>query len=245
MNFNLNEFFKLIFDYKELSCANSCFNMSENEFKNILFASTENDSNSLKSENSDLADYAVEIKENKSLFSTLKKKIKNLFSPKPQIYRLGNGESLELDGSMPNKPFTGILNKFGATLASIVSKPKEIKEASKIKNEPEIYSNSPAVIDNKKQPVRQTNLLDEGRKTLETSEFIIPNNVEEVAKSTPSYVETTINNNGEMSFNDKKPESLPETQVTEENPFTKYNNGPVPPPPKPQIITQEDNDIER
>ena len=245
MNFNLNEFFKLIFDYKELSCANSCFNMSQNEFKNILFASTENDSNFSKDKNSDLPNYTVEIKENKSLFSVLKKKLKDLFSPKPQVYRLGNGESLELDGTMPNKPFTGILNKFGATLASIVSKPRENKEASKIKNEPEIYSNSPTVIDNKKQPSRQTNLLDEGRKTLESSEFIIPNNVEEIAKSTPSYVETTINNNGEMSFNDKKPESLPESQVVEENPFAKYNNGPVPPPPKPPIISQENNDKER
>lgn len=246
MNFYLNKFFNLIFNnfnYKELAFSNSFSGMSQNEFKNIFLASNENNSNFSKNENTTLPDYAFNIEENKSFFNILKKKIKNIFSPKPQIYRLGNGESLELKGSMPNKSFTGMLNKFGATLSNIINKPKEIKEASKIKNEPEIYSNSPAIMDNKKHQPKQNNLLEE--KVEQTSEFIIPNNVEEIAKSAPSYVETTINNNGNLSFNDKSPETLSETKATEENPFAKYNNGPIPPSPKPQVKAREDDDNER
>lgn len=189
------------------------------------------------SSNDSLPNYATYIEEKNTLFNRIKK----LFTPKPKIFRLGNGESLEIDGTMPKRFVKGFFTKLGAGIAIIASKPKEFIEAAKVKNTPEVYSTSLSVTNKKKKPQKETSLLGEGRKFAKDSEVIIPVGPQETAR-TVSYIENTLDSNDVQEDTTIEQNSSVENKT---NSLPEYNNSQAAPQTQNNIIIQNDNDLER
>lgn len=178
MNYNLKEFimsFKLnISQFEELAFAGSNLSMSKKEFNNILFAEEIHDQASDSKET--IADAYIEIEEKKeTLLSKITKKISDFFKRKPEVYTLGDGESLELDGSVPGNPVGGFLGKIGAAIEKFTSKRKYIREATKVTNQPQIISNHLAVRNQAKERTAPS-LLDEGTPQI-NPDIVIPTEV--------------------------------------------------------------------
>lgn len=103
------------------------------------------------------------MKKRNGLLNRISKKINNFFKPKPQIYLLSPGESLEISGNIPIRPATTVFNKINSILSHIVSKVINIIKPPKV-NIPEIYSESPAIIHKpKKLPKHKTTPLLESK----------------------------------------------------------------------------------
>lgn len=192
------------------------------------------------SSNDSLPNYATYIEEKNTLFNRIKK----LFTPKPKIFRLGNGESLEIDGTMPKRFVKGFFTKLGAGIATIASKPKEFIEAAKVKNTPEVYSTSLSVTNKKKQHKKETSLLGEGMKFAKDSEVIIPVGPQETAK-TISYVETTLDSKDDSAL--QKETAIEQNSSVENkiNPFSEYNKSQAVPQVQNTPIIQDDNELEK
>ena len=193
MSYNLKDFlsFKLnINPFEELAFAGSSFSMQKKDLSHILLAENmENQSSDEKDiVNESIPGAHIEINEPKeTLISKLSKKIADFFKPKPKVYRLGNNESLEIDGTLPGNPLGGFFGKIGAAIEKFTNKGKEIKEATTIKNEPQIISNHPVVQNNKVKS--DPTLLNEGTPQ-KNPDIIIPKGPSERAQSS-SYIQST------------------------------------------------------
>lgn len=196
MNYNLKEFlfsFKFnIQNFEELAFANSSFTVSKKELNNILFAANDK-SNQEYSQNeeakSNIPDYNIVVEEKDTLFNRLKKKITDIFKPKPKVYRIGNGESVELNGTVPGNPISGFFSRVGAALENLTNKPKEIKDAVEVKNEPHVISDYPAVQDEKKK--QDPSLLNEGAPSLENTNIIKPKEITGEKRQPATYIQST------------------------------------------------------
>ena len=155
MSYNLKDFlsFKLnINQFEELAFAGSNFSMPKNSLKNVLLAEELHDqgSDSKDTVNEAIPGAHIEIEEKKeSLLSKITKKISDFFKPKPQVYRLGNNESLEIDGEVPGNSVGGFFSKIGAAIENFTTKGRKIKDAAEIKNKPHVISEYPATTDKK------------------------------------------------------------------------------------------------
>ena len=194
MSYNLKDFlsFKLnINQFEELAFAGSNFSMPKKSFKNVLLAEKSHDqANDSKNSINDVIPGAhIEVDENKeSLFSKISKKISDFFKPKPKVYRLGNNESLEIDGEVPGNPLGGFFGKIGAAIEKFANKGKEIKEATKIKNTPHIISEYPTVADKKSK--NDPSLLAEGEYTPNPNLNLGTITQDQKAKGQGSYIQS-------------------------------------------------------
>ena len=194
MNCNLRELitsFKFnVQKFEELSFANSSFSMSKKELHHILFAADDKENQNISQEaEAGMPNYNINVEEKDTLFSRIKKKISDIFKPKPKVYRIGNGESIELDGSMPGNPVSGFFSKITAAIENITGKPKEIKNAIEVKNEPHIISDYPAIQDEKKK--QDPSLLNEGAPSLEDTDIIMPKEITGEKRAPISFVQST------------------------------------------------------
>lgn len=130
--------------------------------------------------------YSLEKKN--GLINKIINKITNFFRHEPQKYLLAPGESLEIQGNMPIRPAVTIFNKIGYTLSNRISKTIEKMKPKKI-NQPEIYSESPAIIHNPKKFSKQKHksppLLGIKSFVPENISIIKPENVQASATLTP------------------------------------------------------------
>lgn len=110
-----------------------------------------------------------------SFFQKIKNKIISILKPKPQVYLLEMGKTLDIDGKMPNIPLSSQLDKAGAEIDNIASIQKNISQKNRIKNPPEIYSEALITSSSKsnKKTKNSIQLLNEGTPH---KEIIIPNN---------------------------------------------------------------------
>lgn len=196
-------------NFEELSFANSNISMPKNMLSNVYFASDDKENQEFSEGASERPDYIVEVEEKNSFISRIKKKIADFFKPKPQIYKLGNGESLELDGQMPGNPVSGFFSRLGAQIENLVNKPKEIKKGLEVTNEPEVYSDFPATVSDKKQE-KDPSLLNDGSR-VPNEAIIIPKEVSTQRKTVdsmgnPQPTVENLNVDKEEVFKDKKEE---------------------------------------
>lgn len=171
-------------NFEELSFANSNISMPKNMLGNVYFASDNKENQNISDINSEIPNAVFEVEEKETLFSRIKKKISDFFKPKPQTYRLGNGESLELDGEMPGNPVAGFFSRLGSKIENLVNKPKEIKEGLEVINKPEVYSDYPTTVNEKKQEKDPSLLADGSRVPKEN--IIIPKEVDSQRKAVDS-----------------------------------------------------------
>lgn len=194
MSYNLKDFlsFKLnINQFEELAFASSNFSMPKNNLKNILLAEELHDqgSDSKDTVNHAIPGAHIEVdKNNESLLSKISKKISDFFKPKPKVYRLGNNESLEIDGEVPGNPVGGFFSKIGAAIEKFASKGKEIKEATEIKNTPHVISEYPTTTDRKVKS--DATLLAEGEYTPNPNLNLGTIAQDQKAKAQGSYVQS-------------------------------------------------------
>ena len=185
MSYNLKDFlsFKLnINQFEELAFAGSNFSMPKKDLSNILLAEKqENQSSDIINEA--IPDAYVKINEKKeSPFSKIMKRISDFF-------KLGNGESVELDGTVPGNPLGGILGKIGAAIERFTNKGKDIREELGVKNSPQIISEYPTPADKKAHS--DPSLLAEGIPQPNPN-IVIPRAVGD-KKHTSSYIQSTPN----------------------------------------------------
>ena len=165
MNYNLSDFLTSIklntHKFEELSFAGSYFTMPKKELSNVLFAEINNDENqTVNIEDNPLKDSYIEVDDGKKLLmDKIKETISNIFKPKPKTYKLTDGQSIEIDGTMPGNPIAKFFNRIAVSIDKITGKGKEIKEATATINEPQIISEHPAVITDKTKPDQNPTLL--------------------------------------------------------------------------------------
>ena len=109
-----DEYFMNINQFEELAFASSNFSMPKNTLKHVLLAEELHDqsSDSKDTVNEAIPGAHIEVEEKKeSLLSKITKKISDFFKPKPKVYRLGNNESLEIDGEVPGNSVGGFFSK--------------------------------------------------------------------------------------------------------------------------------------
>ena len=218
MSYNLKDFlsFKLnINQFEELAFASSNFSMPKNTLKHVLLAEELHNqgSDSKDTVNEAIPGAHIEVEEKKeSLLSKITKKISDFFKPKPKVYRLGNNESLEIDGEVPGNSVGGFFNKIGAAIEKFANKGKEIKDAAKIKNAPQVISEYPAKISEKGKS--DPSLLDEGKFTPNPNLNLGTIGQAQKAKTQGSYIqstpspaitveEVTVDGESELSVNKK------------------------------------------
>lgn len=195
MSYNLKDFlsFKLnINQFEELAFAGSNFSMPKNNLKNVLLAEELHDqgSDSKDTVNEAIPGAHIDVKEKKeSLLSKITKKISDFFKPKPKVYRLGNNESLEIDGEVPGNSVGGFFSKIGAAIENFANKGKEIKDAAEIKNTPHVISEYPATADKKIKS--DPSLLAEGEYTPNPNLNLGTIAQDQKAKAQGSYIQSS------------------------------------------------------
>ena len=243
MNYNLKDFlsFKLnINPFEELAFAGSSFSMQKKDLSHILLAENIEDQSPDTEDivNESIPGAHIEInKPQETLISKLSKKIADFFKPKPKVYRLGNNEALEIDGTLPGNPLGGFFGKIGAAIEKFANKGKKIKEATTIKNEPQIISNHPVVHDNnvKSDPT----LLDKGTPP-KNPDIIIPKGPSERAEATTIAVEeVTVDGEDFLKDNKKNIAKVTDSLTTEPKTVaTKVNSQQIGTP----VVEEKDDD---
>ena len=195
MSYNLKDFlsFKLnINQFEELAFASSNFSMPKNTLKHVLLAEELHNqgSDSKDTVNEAIPGAHIEVEEKKkSLLSKITKKISDFFKPKPKVYRLGNNESLEIDGELPGNSVGGFFNKIGAAIEKFANKGKEIKEAAEVKNTPHVISEYPTT--SNKKAKTDPSLLAEGEYTPNPNLNLGTIAQDQKAKTQGSYIQST------------------------------------------------------
>ena len=191
MNYNLSDFLTSIklntHKFEELSFAGSYFTMPKKELSNVLFAEiNDEESQTANIEDNILKDSYIEIDDNKkSLMDRIKETISNIFKPKPKTYKLTDGQSLEIDGTMPGNPIAKFFNRIANSLDKINNKQKDIKEATQITNEPQIISEHPAVVNDKTKADQDPTLLNAAK--VQNPDLVFPGQTGKI-NTTGSYI---------------------------------------------------------
>lgn len=191
MNYNLSDFLTSIklntHKFEELSFAGSYFTMPKKELSNVLFAEMNNEeSQTANIEDNPLKDSYIEIDDNKkSLMDRIKEKISNIFKQKPKTYKLTDGQSLEIDGTMPGNPIAKFFNRIADSIDKLTGKGKEIKEATTTINEPQIISEHPAVVNDKTKADQDPTLLNAAK--VQNPDLVFPGQTGKV-NTTGSYI---------------------------------------------------------
>ena len=193
MNYNLSDFLTSIklntHKFEELSFAGSYFTMPKKELSNVLFAEINNDENqTVNIEDNPLKDSYIEVDDGKkTLMDKIKETISNIFKPKPKTYKLTDGQSIEIDGTMPGNPIAKFFNKIADSLDKFTNKGKEIKEATATINEPQIISKHPAVITDKTKPDQNPTLLNAPK--VPNPDLVFPGKTGKI-NTTGSYIDS-------------------------------------------------------
>lgn len=214
MNYNLNDFLTSIklntHKFEELSFAGSYFTMPKKELSNVLFAEINDKESQANIENNPLKDSYIEVDDTKkSLMDKIKEAISNIFKPKPKTYTLTDGQSLEIDGSMPGNPILKFFNRIADSLDKINNKQKDIKEATQITNEPQIISEHPAVVNDKSKVEQDPTLLNAAK--AQNPDLVFPGQTGKV-NTTGSYINSK-----------PAPELVPETIDVDREDILKEN----------------------
>ena len=193
MNYNLSDFLTSIklntHKFEELSFAGSYFTMPKKELSNVLFAEINNDENqTVNIEDNPLKDSYIEVDDGKKLLmDKIKETISNIFKPKPKTYKLTDGQSIEIDGTMPGNPIAKFFNRIAVSIDKITGKGKEIKEATATINEPQIISEHPAVITDKTKPDQNPTLLNAPK--VQNPDLVFPGKTGKI-NTTGSYIDS-------------------------------------------------------
>ena len=121
----------------------------------------------------------------KSLMDRIKETINNIFKQKPKTYKLTDGQSLEIDGTMPGNPIAKFFNRIADSIDKITGKGKEIKEATATINEPQIISEHPAVVNDKTKADQDPTLLNAAK--VQNPDLVFPGQTGKV-HTTGSYI---------------------------------------------------------
>lgn len=120
-----------------------------------------------------------------NFFKALKNKIKNIFSPKPKTYLLGDGSPIITDGNLETRPIYNFLSNLGSKLVDFSEAVKGQFRDVKIKNV--AYEHSTSLTTTKTNQKEQSHgLLNTQALEAPSQEFIIPENTLQEANQTPA-----------------------------------------------------------
>ena len=115
----------------------------------------------------------------------IKETIGNIFKPKPKTYKLTDGQSIEIDGTMPGNPIAKFFNKIADSLDKFTNKGKDIRDATTVTNTPQIISEHPAVITARTKPDQDPTLLNAPK--IPNPDLVFPGQTGKV-NTTGSYI---------------------------------------------------------
>ncbi len=179
-------------EFEELSFANSYFSMPKDDFFNNHFLLASNNDFSSKNDSSQIEEkYGhIEIQEKKSIFSSIKNRIKKLFTKEPKTFLLGDGQELDLGGNVEQRPIYSFFTNFGSKLVEYTQNIRLKAHREKIKNNPLEYSTALATVEKAKTP-ESNGLINQNPQKLNAPPSIIPTPALEEAVSGPKSIVST------------------------------------------------------